>query len=250
MICGRYVIHPTPVGLQRPLLTFCVQSPETIQTLISNLPRINKFTSGGDLEALLVLIPESARNSKIQHWSKAAAGAGSSDLRARKIAEAVISDRPIPVISANNAGAEEPAVSAQNGNGFSHSQAPAHKAAADVFKSIPQCFNSLSSCQTQTGNCSGHGECVDKYGKTSEASCFSCRCKPTVVENKNGQQTTYWGGSTCQKKDVSVPFWLIVGFTVSIVGAISFAIGMLFSVGEEKLPGVIGAGVVRGTTAK
>ncbi len=40
-----------------------------------------------------------------------------------------------------------------------------------------------------------------------------------------------------------MPFWLIVGFTVTIIGAISFAIGLLFSVGEERLPGVIGAGV-------
>lgn len=49
----------------------------------------------------------------------------------------------------------------------------------------------------------------------------------------------------CQKEDVSVQFWLIAGFTVTIVGAVTFAIGLLFSVGEEQLPGVIGAGVSR-----
>jgi hypothetical protein len=38
---------------------------------------------------------------------------------------------------------------------------------------------------------------------------------------------------------------MLAGFTITIVGAVSFAISMLFSVGEETLPGVIGAGVSR-----
>jgi len=49
----------------------------------------------------------------------------------------------------------------------------------------------------------------------------------------------------CQKEDISTQFWLIAGFTITIIGAVTFAIGLLFSVGEEKLPGVIGAGVSR-----
>jgi 1,4-dihydroxy-2-naphthoate octaprenyltransferase len=51
----------------------------------------------------------------------------------------------------------------------------------------------------------------------------------------------------CQKKDVSVPFWLLAGFTIGIIGVVTFAIGLLYSIGEEKLPGVIGAGVSRGS---
>jgi hypothetical protein len=54
---------------------------------------------------------------------------------------------------------------------------------------------------------------------------------------------TYWGGAACQKQDVSSPFWLLVGITVVLAGITSAGIGMLFSVGEEKLPSVIGAGV-------
>lgn len=61
--------------------------------------------------------------------------------------------------------------------------------------------------------------------------------------NKQGNRTIHWGGAACQKKDISGPFWLIVGFTVVMIGLVSWAIGMLFSIGEEKLPGVIGAGV-------
>jgi 1,4-dihydroxy-2-naphthoate octaprenyltransferase len=49
----------------------------------------------------------------------------------------------------------------------------------------------------------------------------------------------------CQKEDISVQFWLIAGFTIMIVGVTAFAIGLLYSVGEETLPGVIGAGVSR-----
>jgi hypothetical protein len=107
----------------------------------------------------------------------------------------------------------------------------------------------------QTNSCSGHGECANKFGgnstsSTSAASCFACVCKATVVERgegalTKGRLTTHWGGNMCQKEDISVEFWLIAGFTVTIVGAVTFAIGLLFSVGEEKLPGVIGAGVSR-----
>jgi hypothetical protein len=120
---------------------------------------------------------------------------------------------------------------------------------------------------TQTNSCSDHGKCVDKYAlpsgnSTSDASsasaaagssCFVCVCQASVVEpgegagagKAKGRKTVHWGGNMCQKEDVSVPFWLITGFTVTMIGAISFAIGLLFGVGEEKLPGVIGAGVSR-----
>lgn len=69
--------------------------------------------------------------------------------------------------------------------------------------------------------------------------------QPAEGQLAKGRKTIHWGGNMCQKEDISVPFWLIVGFTVTIIGAITFAIGLLFSVGEEKLPGVIGAGVSR-----
>jgi hypothetical protein len=56
-------------------------------------------------------------------------------------------------------------------------------------------------------------------------------------------KTTFWSGPACQKKDVSAPFFLIAGFTIFIVGIASWGIGLLFGIGQEDLPGVIGAGV-------
>lgn len=56
---------------------------------------------------------------------------------------------------------------------------------------------------------------------------------------------THWAGGACSKQDISVQFWLFAGFTISLLTILYLAIGMLFSVGEEKLPGVIGAGVSR-----
>lgn len=78
--------------------------------------------------------------------------------------------------------------------------------------------------------------------------CFTCGCVPQNVTfklegNRTGSNIIYWGGSACQKKDVSGPFWLIAIFSVVMVGLISWAIGLLYSIGEETLPGVIGAGV-------
>ncbi|KAK4152677.1 hypothetical protein C8A00DRAFT_34593 [Chaetomidium leptoderma] len=213
-------------------------SPETLDSLLDNLSRLEKFVSNGDLEVLLVLLPESSRASKVNHWS---AAAGASDLRRRRDTETVLSDQ----YSKGDTAAK-----------------PATGAAARRTKSIPQCFQSLNSCTTQTNSCSGHGECVNKYGRdkgnntdddsgsTSKASCFACVCKAVVVERgetarTKGRKTVHWGGNMCQKEDISVPFWLITGFTITIMGAVTFAIYMLFAVGEEQLPGVIGAGVSR-----
>jgi hypothetical protein len=111
---------------------------------------------------------------------------------------------------------------------------------------IPACFTSKNACETATSNCSGHGICLNKYKADADSSCYSCHCQKTR-ENKKSESVWYWGGAACQKQDVSVPFWLFVGFTIFMVGAVGFSISLLFSVGEEKLPGVIGAGVSRGS---
>ncbi len=118
----------------------------------------------------------------------------------------------------------------------------------------PPCHSSLDICTSATRNCSGHGECFKKSGNSGgdeKGGCYTCFCKPTLVTiplpggKKNGTQIQYWGGAHCDKKDISSSFWLITLFTIAIVGVTGWAIGMIFSVGEEKLPGVIGAGVSR-----
>ncbi|KAJ4398120.1 hypothetical protein N0V85_006373 [Neurospora sp. IMI 360204] len=224
------------------------KSPEALDTLVDNLSRLNKFVSSGDLEALLVLMPESSRSSKLNQWSVKAA-TGSSDLRRRFNSETVIADD-----SARGANA-----------GAAPTQPPVSRPTKSLLqtaakKAIPQCFTSEKSCVDQTGNCSGHGQCVNKWGgkngstEAGGASCFVCKCLATM-DNRPGAQakgdkTQHWGGNMCQKEDVSMQFWLIAGSTITLIGAIAFAIGLLFEVGEEKMPGVLGAGVVRGSSAK
>ncbi len=234
----RQVSHPPlcPLHLRRHANDSHKQAPTTLDVLYDNISRLNKFVDDGDLEVLLLVLPESSRSSKLSHWSVAAAGA--SDLRRRRDAETVISDQDTVNTVPNPAAAKPAAASAP---------------AARRTKAIPQCFASASSCMTQTDSCSGHGECVNKYGSgsgnssTSAASCFVCLCKASAVDHgqSKGRKTIQWGGNKCQKRDISVPFWLITGFTLAIVGAVTFAIGMLYSVGQEPLPGVIGAGVSR-----
>jgi hypothetical protein len=74
---------------------------------------------------------------------------------------------------------------------------------------------------------------------------FGCACtKPEVRTNRDGsKKTTWFGGAACQKKDVAAPFWLLASVTVLLVSIVSMGVGMLFSMGSEELPSVIGAGV-------
>lgn len=106
------------------------------------------------------------------------------------------------------------------------------------------CYRSNETCQSATNNCSGHGHCVANYlSKPPVDSCYTCACIPSIIEDSKGDIITRWGGAACQKEDISSPFWLLVGISVVLVGLVSAGIGMLFSIGEEKLPSVIGAGV-------
>lgn len=114
------------------------------------------------------------------------------------------------------------------------------------------CFSSYSSCVSATNNCTGHGKCLDKFvipgreTQEGDKQCFTCNCLSTKKNPDDANSKhVHWGGAYCQKIDVSSPFWLIAGTTVILVGVVAGCIGMLFSVGEEKLPGVIGAGVSR-----
>jgi len=124
-----------------------------------------------------------------------------------------------------------------------------------VLGVLPSCFKTLSACQKTTHNCSSHGECKLLHkgrgsGKDTETvDCYGCACVPTVkhvgqdkgMESK--KQVTYWGGPACQKRDISVPFWLFVFSGVILAFLVSSGIGMLYSMGSEELPSVIGAGV-------
>lgn len=111
---------------------------------------------------------------------------------------------------------------------------------------IPVCHTSAKDCIASTNNCSGHGAPYKRFiDPTSKVArdCYACNCTTTIETNKYGKKTTKWGGPACQKKDVSVPFWLLAGFSILLLALVSWSIGLLFSIGEEVLPSVIGAGV-------
>jgi hypothetical protein len=202
-----------------------------------SLASLQNSLSSGQLEALVVLLPESSRSSPLSAWS-ASSHKPSDDLRRRQN-EFVLTDEPVSSPKSTNTPAPD---------------AFWESVRQDKGKQarVPACFLSANSCETRTNNCSGgHGVCINRYkDQPNHEACFSCHCMATVVRDGTepgaiGEKTQRWGGNMCQKKDVSIPFWLLTGFTITIVGAVTFAISLLYSVGDEQLPGVIGAGVSR-----
>ena len=250
-------LHSPPTSQQYPNLPLAFPSnqdpprqSETLRSLKANIPLWISLAEQGAMETMLILLPESSRASPLARWTTGAVSKRSAG------SESVMVDDPTSI-------PKKPATGGSGGGDPNF-----HILAADAGRraAIPSCFPSLTSCVNVTNNCTGgHGICKDRYaandGKGSDdaakrvradddkpAVCFACHCMATLnrpEEEGKGLSTTHWGGNACQKIDVSVPFWLITGFTVAIIGALTFAIGLLFSVGQEKLPGVIGAGVSR-----
>lgn len=174
-----------------------------------------------DFDLILVTLPESTRNTKFVYKSYGLYDMPTTSSRSRRQIE-------------------EPMNEAQNVKKVKSLSVASQSRPlqSTTVSRLPICHISLEACKTATDHCSGHGSCYRKYGN-DDGSCFACGCKKTV----NGTSVTYWGGTACQKQDVSSQFWLLAGFSVVAVGIIGWAIGMMFSIGEEKLPGVIGAGV-------
>ncbi|KAL8909834.1 MAG: hypothetical protein Q9171_004858 [Xanthocarpia ochracea] len=114
---------------------------------------------------------------------------------------------------------------------------------------LPVCQPNLEKLIDVTNNCSGHGTPYLK-GKDlknkDEHKCYACKCRKTVLSRGEGKgvKTIDWAGPACSKKDVSVPFWLLVGISIAMVATVSWGVGLLFSIGQEDLPSVISAGVV------
>lgn len=71
--------------------------------------------------------------------------------------------------------------------------------------------------------------------------CFVCACEPSVGEK--GEGPTHWAGLACQKRDVSVPFNIFLGLGIILFVLMFSAVGLLYSMGSEELPAVLGAGV-------
>jgi hypothetical protein len=213
-----------------------------IKALISAYARLDRFAQKGEMNVMVVLMPKSSRSSKFPSnpYGRYEKASQSSIGRRQKAEEPMFDDIFTP-------------------SAFRNKQVQVSNSSDDptlepITGVPPLCHSSLDACNNATNNCSGHGSCYKKSGNAKDvgdapSACFTCGCNPTNVTftyadgTKTGVTLQYWGGSACQKKDVSGPFWLITIFTVVIIGVVGWAIGLLFSIGEEKLPGVIGAGV-------
>ncbi len=188
-------------------------------------------------ESTIILMPISAHNAKRSSSPYGAYEVLGRSLGARQQQpEGPLSEAPAAEASSSSIHESRP------------SQPQTLKASAIAEGIIRVCHSSYDSCVTATNNCTGRGTCYRKYrstdGDAAGSDCYACGCVATVRENSDGtKKTTQWGGSACQKKDVSMPFLLIAGFTITMVATVSWGIGLLFSIGEETLPSVIGAGV-------
>lgn len=218
----------------------------TPEELAQVLTKVNNKARDSGFSTTIVMMPRSASSKS----KRAANPWGTYDLPAmearRQNPEAVLSSQAVPATSKAPSLEDFPVVTEANGN---------KNAKGPVRGILPACFSSMSACQSQTHNCSSHGECTLLHkgrgsGSNQETiDCYGCACKPTVehVGEDKGMESkrkvTYWGGPACQKKDISVQFWLFVGSGVILAFLVSAGIGMLYSMGSEELPSVIGAGV-------
>ncbi|EFX03963.1 hypothetical protein CMQ_891 [Grosmannia clavigera kw1407] len=254
---GRYKLSERAhVGL------YDLSDADEILILEQSMNQLISDVESGAVEVTLVLLPESSRKSKLKHWTntaprtKLALSDELRELREKQVREAI--KFRASAIEEREAQSESVMIEEDSTDSSSNKKDDGrqflHEWAATTPTAIPACFQSFNSCVTQTGNCSSHGVCVDKYAYNSggvakadgAASCFVCHCYSTLNRPETeagGLSTTQWAGNMCHKKDISAPFWLLTGFSVTMVGVVTFSIAMLFNVGEEKLPGVIGAGV-------
>jgi len=193
------------------------------------------------LDITVVTMPSSSGNSK----RRVVSAYGDYDMpsaiearRNRQNPEALLSLTPEPSTSPN-AEAEYPDL--EDFPVFTSEK----KSNGTVRGILPPFFNTLASCEKLTLGCSGHGECklLHKAQDKTQQDRFGCACSPTIVGKGNARKVTNWGGPACQKKDISTPFWLFVGTGVMLAFLISTIIGMMYSIGSEELPSVIGAGV-------
>ncbi|KAJ9610577.1 hypothetical protein H2200_005354 [Cladophialophora chaetospira] len=209
------------------LHSFLPTNPSGVKTQIDGLIRILKhFSATENVESTLLLLPSEKKLKKPKATQK-----HKNTARSALESEEERLDLPSQSAAASSTlGVVQPTAGSNSSANTTH----------PLPHFVPQCFSSQAQCENTTNTCSGHGSCYRAH-----ASCFKCRCGTTVVRtNADGtKKTVQWGGNACQKKDVSVPFVLFASFGVVMTALIVGAIGMLWSMGSQELPSVIGAGV-------
>lgn len=203
---------------------------------VSNLIRKHSFVDAARTEVTLVLFPPSTPETNHAPVSYG---------RSLPVRRAAVPRWPT----------EKPLEDDLSSSGYASqgSQSSSNSTETPIKSTIPVCYASFNSCMTATKHCSGHGRCMKKFTVQDQSKdpekakfCFACKCMRTVLHEAadgKGGKSIYWGGAACQKKDVSSSFFLIAGGTIFFMSAVAWAIGLLYSIGEERLPGVLGAGV-------
>ncbi|TVY76048.1 putative endoplasmic reticulum membrane protein [Lachnellula suecica] len=209
-----------------------------IEELMEAQKRLIQWAKKEEMNTMVVLIPDSARSSKSFKTYGSYEMPSQARLGARQ-AEEIMSETP--PASSSPAMSKSKQVKTSNSTG---------NTGGPVLGVPALCHQSMEACNNATNGCSGHGECYKKFGTPGKSACFTCGCvaqNETFAYGNNGEKRGFrlveYGGAACQKRDVSSAFWLIATSSVVMMGLVGWAIGMLFSIGEEKLPGVIGAGV-------
>ena len=188
------------------------------------------------METTLVLLPEAARDTPVDSWSSHPA-----KLLHRRQSETLLSSDETVAISA----AETPAAGAA---------APSQTFDLGDLGAVAACYGSFNACVTATGNCSdGHGICENTWAprdedggrvppKEGQAACFTCQCKKTRDSEHSGI-VTHWAGARCEREDKSAAFALLLGPAVGLVLVLYAVVRGMYKLGDEPLPGVLGAGV-------
>ncbi|KIV77164.1 hypothetical protein PV11_08987 [Exophiala sideris] len=195
---------------------FLPSKPSEVKSKLASLVRILKhFSATENVQSTLLFLP-----------SKLSAPSKSHHNRARAAQET--EEEPLDLPSPTAALAFDTLVASNASNNFT------------LPWNIPQCFSSQASCENTTNFCSGHGNCYKSHNN-----CFKCKCGTTVAHvNEDGtKKTTQWGGAACERVDISIPFILFASFGVVMTALIAGAINMMYSMGSQELPSVIGAGV-------
>jgi len=236
------MVGESKLSIYNDYLTILREDGKKAEKLADILENLRLKSLGGETYSITVVVmpPSSSSKRAVQPW-------GSYDLPSKLQARREPTEAPLtpatakPATSSNSVVSDfedSPVVTQAEGN---YTTPP--------LGILPACFRTQSACEKATHGCSGHGSCgVSRKGGDGRNDCYSCACKPEVKHvGENGMEsqikTTYWGGPACQKKDVSVPFWLFVGTGVMLAFLMSTGISMLYSMGSEELPSVIGAGV-------
>ncbi|GHJ84792.1 hypothetical protein NliqN6_1194 [Naganishia liquefaciens] len=101
----------------------------------------------------------------------------------------------------------------------------------------PMCYPSNRTCDYASSSCSGHGSCVLVSNDTKESrtgECWACKCASGYV------------GAQCQKGDYVFQTILLVFAPIFLLTIVLASVGLLSSVGGEKLPSTLNLSVSGG----